>query len=279
MESSSSLRFLPNDSYIQDVRHQASFNYKLGVAGLVFSVVLIVVAVSAVIFAAYALAHGGVGTFALYHSVKILVIGSVAAGLGAILTVRMAKKNSQAREEMRANEDDGLMRKKAESELQLLQSQLREATIICWADSGSLTDLTYRRGEGEVNSVGRALLEDIEKSSDKSKERGLLGVVLVIVALVMFTMVISALATGVTTGNAMIGVWLISSIAVVGIGSALVYSGFNHLLHRRSRSEAAKDLSDSDALESHLRALGKHPSQLQAKIDAIVPGDPALEES
>ncbi len=44
MESSSSLRFLPNDSYIQDVRHQASFNYNLGVAGLVFSVVLIVVA-------------------------------------------------------------------------------------------------------------------------------------------------------------------------------------------------------------------------------------------
>nr|NGX53600.1 hypothetical protein [Chlamydiota bacterium] len=82
MESSASTPFLPpdslapfrpRDSYIQDVRHQAAFNYKLGVAGLVLSVALTVVAVSAIIFfAAYSLAYGGVGTFALYYSVKII---------------------------------------------------------------------------------------------------------------------------------------------------------------------------------------------------------------
>ncbi len=189
----------------------------------------------------------------------------------------MAKKTSQAREEMRANEDDSLICAKGESELRLLRSQLNEATIICRADSKSLREVISRRDEGGINSVGRALLDDLEKSSDKSKERGLLGVVLVIVALVMFTMVISALATGVTTGNAMIGVWLISSVAALGIGSALVLSGVNHLLHWRSRSEAARDLSNSDTLESHLRALGKHPDQLQAKIEAIQPPDHKFE--
>ena len=233
------------------------------------SIVLTVAAVSAVFFATYALAYGGLGTFSLYNSVKVLIIGTVVAGLGAILTVRMAKKVFHTREEMKASDDQ--IDAKAQKELKLLTSQLKDANKLPEVNSMSLKAASYNRDGEVINSVGKDLLDDLQKSSDKSKERGLLGVVLVIVALVMFTMVVSALATGVTTGNAMMGVWLFSSIAGLGIGGALVVSGVKHHLDGKSRSKEG-------TVVNHLRALEKHPDQLQAKIDAIQPPRVEIEE-
>ena len=117
-----------------------------------------------------------------------------------------------------------------------------------------------------------AMVADLRKSFETGLIHGFLGTVFTVVSVVIFSMSLSSIAAGVTTGNAMIGVWLACGVAGGVASGGLLYHGVDLSIDTYKLKKAAQDLGDGEnraVLEAYQRNLGLHSDQLKQKLNSL----------
>ena len=249
--------------YVRESYTKHQWRFGGATVGAIVSMAVVVCAVVALFFAFYSISQAQMGTFALYHSVKVLVIGAVVTGLGTILTIKTTKKAAIEHEKLTKCTDKEFMDERLVQRQESISERLNSAQSFEAKSVGSL----YHEDD---NVVRMAMVADLRKSFETGLTHGFLGTILIIVSVVIFSMSLSSITAGVTTGNAMISVWLACGVAGGVASGGLLYHGVDLSIDTYKRKKAAQDLGDGEnraVLEAYQRKLGLHSEQPQQKLD------------
>lgn len=242
MESQPITENLDQQKYISAVK----WKWRGTVAALVVSTALTVASVAGAIIAVYAMINTPGSSYALYHSVKVILLGSLGAGFGVVIISRLARYATKVYRELQETKD-------SENVEKILKAKQQQNEIV----EGEIDEIK-RKEEGKLeelkdNPSACEILEDIKRDKYGGGELALLGTVVLITVVVMIAFGYTSVASGGLISHDLSWVWLGCGVGGV-IGAGLFVYGISEARSARKMAEAVADLS----IEAHRQLIAAH---------------------
>ena len=220
------------------------------IAATVAASALTIASLVAGILAIYAVTSMPGSSYAFYHSVKVIVMGTLGAGLGVVLITKLVRYAREVYRELQETKDDGRVREILLEKQTQYRKELDEIEAIRGKTEGKLEGI-------EENQTACKIVDDVERNKYEGWELALLGSVVVVTAVVMVALGLNSMIAGGVIAHDLTWMWLGCGVGVI-IGAGLLGYGVYQIRSTRKMAMAIENLSIEEHRDIVAQYLDTH---------------------